>query len=133
MRIDSYLSNFFNFLFPVRCTICKNTGSYLCVVCRLKLPLAPPPAQKEIEAILDYHTKEIKKIIWKLKYKNISGISKVFGEILYEYMIPKISESVLFDRNKKFILIPIPLSKEKLHKRGFNQMDIIAKEIEKLL
>ncbi|MFN3196585.1 MAG: ComF family protein [Chlorobiota bacterium] len=58
--------------------------------------------------------------IHKFKYLGIRGIGEEFG-----YMLSR-----LIDKENYDISIPIPIHKARLRERGFNQSEIIAKEIE---
>ena len=127
-----FLEKIFNFLFPPRCVGCDNFSSYLCQKCRVALPRAKTPGHKEIEALFEYRAKAMQGLIWKLKYKNARAIAKILGESLYEHMLLKISDLTLFSGAKRFLLVPIPLSPQKLRLRGFNQMELVGREMEKL-
>ena len=132
MKITLSLEKIFNFLFPPRCAGCGDFSSYLCQKCHAALKRAETPAHEEIEALFEYRAKAIQGLIWKLKYKNTRPVGRILGELLYEHMLLKISELALFSGTKRFLLVPIPLSLQKLRLRGFNQMELVGQEIEKL-
>ena len=64
-----------------------------------------------------------------LKYSNRRDIAKHFGIVLYEELLDEWSERKQFARFENPLLIPIPISKKKLKKRGYNQTALIVKEI----
>ena len=65
----------------------------------------------------------VQRMIHELKYKNNKEIGYYMGELFGL----KLNESVLFEDID--YVIPVPLHKKKLRKRGYNQSEIIAKGI----
>jgi competence protein ComFC len=114
-------------LFPLKCIKCKTTGFYLCDGC------TPTPHRREIEnnenidAFFDYRDPLIKKVIWDLKYYNKKHASDVLGKNLYEYTKEDISELRILHSGEPFIIIPVPLSRDRLRERGYNQAEYIAR------
>ena len=60
-----------------------------------------------------------------LKYKKQKQISNFFGKWLGEEL------SEIDDYNDIDLVIPVPLHKQKLKKRGYNQAEILAKSFAK--
>ncbi|MBP6931501.1 MAG: ComF family protein [Candidatus Pacebacteria bacterium] len=114
-------------LFPLRCISCKKNGSYICDDC------IPPPNRREIESLenidacFDYRNPIIKKMIWDLKYYNKRSAGAVLGRHLYEYVQEEISDLHILHRGEPFIVIPVPLSRERHRERGYNQAEYIAR------
>jgi competence protein ComFC len=79
--------------------------------------------------LFDYSDEMIKRMIWLLKYKRNKRIARVFGEILNDYLIEEISERIVFSNFTDPVLIPIPLSKKRMRERGYNQSELIAREL----
>jgi len=67
--------------------------------------------------------------LWILKYKNKRGVARIFGNILYSQILEELSDLEQFENFKDPILIPIPLSRKRLKKRGYNQVLLIAKHL----
>jgi competence protein ComFC len=67
-----------------------------------------------------------------VKYNGNQKIAILFACLLYEQMIEVLSEEELFSNFIDPVVIPLPLSKERLKERGWNQAEIIAREIVKL-
>jgi ComF family protein len=65
-----------------------------------------------------------KKVIFNLKYKRKTYLSKIIAEIMYDRML---LEQIKYD-----IVIPVPIHWKRLKKRGFNQTELIAKYFVKL-
>ena len=72
----------------------------------------------------------IKKMLYQFKYQPyLFDLQSIITDLLYENLI----QNELFENVLKTspVLIPIPLSKKKLRKRGYNQAELLAKNIAK--
>jgi len=111
-----------NLLFPQKCIGCGAKNEILCCKCLTKLP--PPPelygiGSHKIFAATSYHDEISKKAIWLFKYKGVKILAEPLAELMYRrFLGTHIADSVI---------IPIPLSKNKLRKRGYNQAELLAK------
>ncbi len=114
-------------LFPSSCLGCKVKGEILCSNCIIKINRTEKETAKNIIAVFQYHDLLIKKAIWDLKYHHRSSLGRRFGEILYEELLEDISDLKIYTAGSPIIVIPIPISKHKKHKRGYNQAQKIAK------
>lgn len=117
--------------FPSFCVTCKKEGSFLCENCKKKIEIFKTPSHLPQKSKLEifycateYRQDEIGKLIYNFKYRFIKEIRKELGEILIEHL-----EKSGFKKNDNQILIPVPLHKKRLKWRGFNQSEILAKEI----
>jgi len=82
-----------------------------------------------VHPIFSYRDNRVRAIIWELKYKENTLPLDHLGKLLYEEIIPVISDISLFDSDAQFILIPIPMTEEGRIERGYNQSEYIAKAI----
>jgi len=131
--------------FPTSCLVCKKLGNYICILCQKKLKtpnsqtcfycgkqsylgLTHPLCRRKkgIDGCIFIYkyNNELKKIIKGIKYKLVK---KAFYELFY------ISSDLIYDRlmpilrlYRNCLLIPVPLFKTKLNKRGFNQTEEIS-------
>lgn len=87
----------------------------------------------ECLSFFSYKDKIVKKAIWLLKYKKHKDIGILLGKACSPFFEEKLENWLTFENFEKPILIPIPLSKNKLKERGFNQCEIILEEITKNL
>ncbi|MBR3697439.1 MAG: ComF family protein [Clostridia bacterium] len=131
----------FNFLFPPYCKICgKQSRKELCDNCYLRFKKyedlhiinfkkddIPFKLKYQFERRnLDYliylfnYKKSIRKLILNYKFFNQFYLSKVFSEIIFK------NEKLC--RILKFydIIIPVPMHKNKLKVRGYNQAELLA-------
>ena len=129
--------------FPRRCVGCGRLGGFLCPECLGKLPRLSPPLcpncgrpqasgivcpdcwqrQTEIDGIrsLFRFDEIIRKAIHQLKYRNLKAISPGLAELLADYLRsnPLPGE----------VLICVPLHSRRLRERGYNQSNLLAREL----
>lgn len=136
-----------NLLFPKVCNSCNNTISdlenVLCVPCRHRLPIAfrkqsndPNMMQKfygrfpvVYSASLLYFEKKgiVQEMLHNLKYRGAKELSGFFGGWLGE----ELKEMSEFKEVQ--LVIPVPLHKQKLRKRGYNQVEGFGKALAQAL
>ena len=136
-----------NLLFPRVCMGCKSVLSkhekILCVACRHELPVAShhktgSTAMKDIfygrfaveqaTALLQFQKKGItQELIHNLKYRGQKEIGDFFGSWLGSEL------SELDHYRAVDMVIPVPLHKQRLKKRGYNQVTGFGREIAKAL
>lgn len=82
---------------------------------------------KEIHAMYFFEPEEpIQNIIYLFKYNHFKRIGTAFGILLGEFLLSKY-------KRLPEVIIPIPLHPVRQRERGFNQADIIAKEVGNIL
>ncbi len=141
-------------IFPKYCVNCKKFGDYLCSDCFSRLSfdtkniclvcgspsyngLTHPRCLKKYSIEGSFtgivFNSVTKKLIYQFKYKPyLIGLSSFLGDLFYESLIQYEEFSkILKQAQNDIILIPIPLSSEKMRKRGYNQAEILAKELAK--
>ncbi len=137
-------------MYPNTCPACgKTLGIYasMCKKCEKELQYIREPICKKCGKQLDDEEKEycgdckkyvhiydmglgvfayndvIRKCIYDFKYKDMKIYSRFFGEKMAihsrEYLLAW----------KPDVIIPVPVSKKKYQKRGYNQAELIAKEL----
>ena len=136
-----------NLLFPRGCSGCKSVLSggekILCVACRHSLPLishhiSANQGMKQIfygrfpvvqaTALLEFQKKgTTQNLLHALKYRGRKEISSFFGK----WLGAELSQIETYQSID--MVIPVPLHKNKLKKRGYNQVEGFGKEIAKAL
>lgn len=93
-------------IFPIQCLGCKKYGEWLCDQCLI--------------SIQDYSYRNLllKKAIHAFKYKFVKDLAKPLSKLLLK--------KINFDYD---FIIPVPLHQKRLRWRGFNQSELLAKEI----
>ncbi len=119
-----------NVLFPTYCVSCNTKDTLLCKKCIQNIsPSQQNTNDTEIISVFSYKNNIARNAIQFLKYKNGKDIGKIFAHSLYDIILEELNEQNIFSNFNNPILIPIPLSKNKMKERSFNQSEIIAKEM----
>lgn len=130
-KLIHIFKEFLNLIFPQKCLGCGMKNKILCRKCLVKLPFCEPYESYEIRsrkifAATSYQDEIVKKTIWLFKYKGVKILSEPFAELIYNRLENRLRLNI--ERNRtSFVIIPIPLSKKKLRKRGYNQAELLAK------
>lgn len=129
MRI---LNTILNVIFGEYCLFCKREGAVLCSHCLLSCPHSEKYCPKWTFPIYDFQDLIIKKSIWSFKYNNKKSLANVFAKNLYERIIEEVSDLFILNNFSNPLLIPIPISKERRKDRGYNQSELLTREIENI-
>jgi len=97
----------------------------------LTVPAILPPVPNTF-SVLNYKNKLVKKTVWSLKFKNNRQVAKLFAEVIYDNLIEELANLRLTINFNQPILIVVPLSPRRKRERGYNQVDLIAREIEEI-
>lgn len=139
--------SFLNLLFPPRCVICHQSGSWLCAACQDRIQFIWPPvcphcgqptsmprlcpscrkAPLQIDGIraVGYLEGTLRTAIHRFKYSNMRLLAAPLGQLMSQYLL----------RNQLpvDVIVPVPLHPHRLRERGYNQAALLAKEMEKAL
>lgn len=124
-----------HFLFPPACSVCgKIDKNWLCPNCqrrveRLEKSNLVEIENKKYEKLLYLFTYQslVRKLILRYKFANKAYLNHFFA-----------NQIVKNEKNKKVLrqydmIIPVPMHKKKMQKRGYNQTELVANELEKSL
>lgn len=141
MSMKRLLKSLINAIFPRYCCTCgkrlllgENT---ICTACIMHLPLTRIKGRKNnivermlwddliytehANSLLYYHAKsQYCNIFFKFKYQNRPDVAVYFGRIMAQDLI----DTNFFDGID--YIVPVPLSKQKMQKRGYNQSERLA-------
>ena len=109
-------------LFPQKCLGCKKENEILCSDCLLKINRPDTPYLNGIHIASNYQDAVLKKALWMLKYQGVKQLAKPLAELIRERIWKKLEM-------ENWLVVPVPLSKKKLRNRGYNQAELIAKEL----
>jgi ComF family protein len=133
-------------LFPRWCVGCGREGDFICSSCLKSLPRIVPPLcpkcglpqssanlcpsclswQAAIDGIRAPFRFEgvMRQAIHQLKYRNLRALAGLLARLLGEYLLanPVPGE----------FLVPVPLHPKRLRERGYNQSQLLAKELGRL-
>ncbi|OGI60611.1 hypothetical protein A2641_00720 [Candidatus Nomurabacteria bacterium RIFCSPHIGHO2_01_FULL_37_25] len=128
----SFLNTILNIVFPVKCVSCGKNESDFCIKCLSDSPPAERENPEWIFSLYDYRHPPIKKALWLLKYKGKKRLTKSFAEVIYEKILEELSDLSIMENFNNIILIPIPLSRKRMRERGYNQAELICRELVKI-
>lgn len=124
-----------NFLFPPACSVCgKLDKNWLCPKCekrveRLEKSCVVQIENKKYEKLLYLFQYEslVRKLILRYKFSNKAYLNHFFAN--------RIAQN---EQNSRLLkeydmIIPVPMHKKKMQKRGYNQTELVANELEKSL
>ncbi|MBC8320202.1 MAG: ComF family protein [Bacteroidetes bacterium] len=138
-----WITDFLNLFFPNNCQACGKPlvrkENIICLSCLYKLPKTNfhfhinNPISRIFWGRANIHAAtsflffnkggNVQNLIHQLKYRGNTETGRHLGELLGK----DLKKSNLF--NNIDLIIPVPLHPKKLHKRGFNQSEVIAEGI----
>jgi competence protein ComFC len=146
------MANLLDLIFPKKCVVCRKHGSYLCERCFAFLSfdakslcllcnnptfnnLTHPRCRRKqgIDGCFSalVYNKTVQKLIFNFKYKPyLTDLKTVLSDLFYESIIQN-EQFTKQIASGEWLMVPIPLSSSKLRKRGYNQAEILAKELSK--
>ncbi len=119
---------FLEALFPPRCLVCRREGGYLCEKHNQFTPAPRNEAEfrflDEIHASVQYFSSPAEECIEFFKFQG----GRHMGKILAREMMKSIPKKLLGGG----VLVPIPLHWTRKFWRGFNQAEVLAREISRM-
>ncbi len=125
--------NFFRIIthaiFPEKCVGCGASDNIVCVSCVRRFPPAVLPEFSWIMSVFAYTHPPIRRLIHMLKYENRRSVARLFAPYLLASLIEFVGEEKLFLGAVPVVLVPVPLSKKRQRSRGYNQSELLIREI----
>ena len=135
-------------LFPSFCLLCRRRGPWLCIDCQSTLGLqphflclctkptkltapgrCPRCAQTKLSGLinaLSYENKKVQRVLYCFKYEPLlRELAKPLAQLIFDQL--RLAEYQLPAND--YILVPMPLHRRRLKWRGFNQAELLAKEL----
>lgn len=144
--MNSVYLNIINIIFPARCVYCRAyllKNNILCLDCKYRIVLNKNifcgkcgSKRYKVEGVChkDYYFQVasasryedpiLREVIYALKFEYIQSASEFLAALLFIYI-----KKARIDPNKYNVIIPMPLSSRRLKERGFNQSELIAKNL----
>ncbi len=133
-RLYSLQKTALDAFFPIECLGGHQTGEILCEKCLDEIIILNKwesnlCSLKRIVTIFDYQQPLFRKALKSFKYSpyNLNILKKLSP--LFIKCLKQSPLALNYLTKNKFVLVPIPLSRQKLAKRGFNQAELIAQEL----
>lgn len=125
------LEKLLNLIYIQPCYFCRSTeeDSFFCSKCYSKIKFRNNNITTKIQNSDIYSATVyegiIKILIIKLKYYNKKKLAYYAAKILNEYWNK-------IETNKKYIILPVPIHKNRKKERKYNHMDLVSEEFSKL-
>ena len=127
-----FLNTILDIIFPAKCLSCGLSGAELCLRCLSDSGSAERESAEWIFPLYDYRHPPIKKALWLFKYNGKKRLAHIFAEVVHEKILEELSDLSTMENFRDPILIPIPLSAKRYRERGYNQAELICREVIKL-
>ena len=126
-----------NLIWPQYCYGCQQPGSWLCPYCQQKLvvnwhwrllSLKSSTALLDIIYCADYHQPLVNKLLKLTKYQRLATAGQILATNLAQFIQQTIGQQLWFQQS---LITAVPLSRQRLNWRGFNQAQLLTKAIAK--
>lgn len=117
-------------LFPSFCVGCHKEGAVLCSSCREGIIIRRVPSRVKpqgvsaVYAACEYREPIVAALVQELKYGGVTDIADVCAELIGTHL-----SCAGFSAPEHAVVVPVPLSKKRMRERGFNQSELIGKQI----
>ena len=151
LKTKTSFSFLLDLVFPRKCLGCKKEGDWFCPKCFSALtvrkdkvcPFCNQPGkaniacdscrkEKSLKGVFvagDYHDQALSEAIHFLKYKYCESVASSLAKFIYKSLAASLAKE--FSPYSDWLLVPVPLHKKRWRQRGFNQSEILAKELVK--
>ena len=121
-------------LYPPKCAFCRKLvrdGRMLCPECERKLPWAKPEESAlcipHLALCLSplYYTGDVRKSLLRYKFHGAAAYCRIYGELM--------ADCLKQSNVQPDVVTWVPLSRQRLRKRGYDQARLLAEEVAKRL
>lgn len=119
-KLTQYISGVF---FPQECFVCKKSGACLCSACLRSIPAPIDTPGHFISSRYSYKDIRIKRVIHAIKFFHRRDLAVPLSEELLT-LLPETSSTT--------VLVPIPMPLLRRVLRGYNQSELLAKQLGRL-
>ncbi|MEI6316475.1 MAG: hypothetical protein WCO65_01970 [bacterium] len=119
-------------IFPKKCVGCERRGFLICATCVQKIPPSINSEHEFITSVFSYTSPLIRQMIHMMKYRGGRHVATFFAPYVLASLYEFIGEEKLFLGSAPILLVPVPLSRKRMKLRGYNQSELLIKEIIKL-
>ena len=143
----SLIADLCNILLPRKCVVCQQTlepsEEYICTTCSIQLPRYPlqstedneplrkvwtfAPVQYGATLLYYIHQSDFHNILIKIKYKGGAQLGIKIGE----WAATEIAHLQLAEKTD--IIVPVPGDRKRIKKRGYNQAEMIARGMGRIM
>lgn len=122
-------------LFPKICFGCHKGHKYLCNMCESKLITGSLTVKDSFEGIISIYKYDglMKEMVEKIKYEFVNDVVEELAQLMAKKLKISYPNIVKYWQREKYCLIPIPLYWQRKNWRGFNQSEMLADNLAKIL
>jgi len=131
----NFIEKFLNVIYPSKCIFCHkidfdNADKGICASCFEKLKVFDNNVCEKNFAVnsgfsMFLYSSELREIIHKIKYKDFGYYAKAIGAKMGEFFV---NQNLIFAD----FIIPVPIHWIRKMQRGYNQAEIMAREVSKV-
>jgi len=127
-----------DFIFPKNCYGCRRDGFYLCPQCASRLPVNSVYYSKSegpLESCLSLFPYRgcLKRLITDLKYSLVSDLASDLSAAAANQLKLNFPHLLDYWQKNHYLMVPIPLHPRRQNWRGFNQAELLARQLAALL
>lgn len=89
-------------------------------------------AGTDIISCFSYNDPKVRQAVWELKYRGNRKLAALLAACLYDELLAFLEEYAPLRNFYDPLLIPVPLSRRRERKRGFNQCELLCNELMRL-
>lgn len=126
--------NILDWIYPPKCVFChrlmETSKTLICEDCRRDVPRTARSGLQKVPFVPIcvapyYYEKDVKESLHRFKFFGCTGYAKVYAPAVAEVIRAEIAA---FD-----VLTWVPISRKRMRKRGYDQAQLLAKEVGKLI
>ena len=95
------------------------------------IPLSPTVHEllgTRITTLMDYRTEAVQDLVRSLKYDGSKYAASLAAALLADFLREEVASHRAFSQ-KRVLIIPVPLHKGRARERGFNQIELVLKQL----
>ena len=124
------VSGLLDLLFPPRCVGCGREGPYICAHCLDAVPHLDAPVGVNLDAlegiVAPFGMEGVgREAVHRLKYAHLRAVASPMAELLARHLTGR---GLTGD-----LLVPVPLHPRRLRQRGYNQAELLARHVGRVL
>jgi len=125
------VSAILDLIFPKFCYGCGQEGEYLCPACQAKIPTLSAKKSDAVEGVVSLfpYRPPLIDLIKDLKFGLVTDISECLVNFAVSRLTSDFPNLINYWQTHHFTLIPIPLHYRRQNWRGFNQSDLLGRQI----
>ena len=122
--IESVRDGVLDLIFTPRCVECGDEGAYMCAACLSAVEPEREPFEIEARAVYRFEG-AARKAVHQLKYQGVTALAPPLGRL----MAGRLARAGAKAGSAPTLIVPVPLHRSRLRERGYNQAELLAKEV----